>query len=238
MVLRGRLTRFGSAGSVTVWTLLIVLPLWVVGCPKGETPAEVVEESVTVAVVTEETPSAAAEHYFVYEGEDPAYMTLNTKPWSTIFVDGKKAGNTPKKRMSIEPGEHEVILACGPCEEVQKKTLVFNVKAGETYTSVKSVFGDGVDADEVEGAGGAAEPAQPYRESDQAYLTLNAKPWSRIYLDGKLVGHTPKNRFAIVPGEHEVLLQCGPCGEEQEKTLRFTVAAGETYTSVKNVFEP
>jgi hypothetical protein len=78
----------------------------------------------------------------------------------------------------------------------------------------------------------------PGTTGDPAYMTINAKPWATIYLDGKLVGNTPKKKHEITPGAHTVVLKCGPCSEPQEQTLTFTVNPGDTYVNVRNEFTP
>ena len=85
-----------------------------------------------------------------------------------------------------------------------------------------------------------AEPitAEPVTTGEPAYMTINAKPWATIYLDGKLVGNTPKKKHEITAGAHTVILKCGPCAEPQEETLTFTVSPGETYVNVRNEFTP
>ncbi len=79
---------------------------------------------------------------------------------------------------------------------------------------------------------------EPVATGDPAYMTINAKPWATIYLDGKLVGNTPKKKHEITPGAHTVVLKCGPCSEPQEQTLTFTVNPGDTYVNVRNEFTP
>ena len=71
------------------------------------------------------------------------------------------------------------------------------------------------------------------------FLVVGASDWrTTAWLDGNLLGNTPKKRVEIPSGSHTVLLKCGPCAEPQEKTLTFSVKAGETYTSVRNEFQP
>ncbi len=83
-----------------------------------------------------------------------------------------------------------------------------------------------------------AEVNDPAEGGGTAYMTINAKPWATIYLDGVLVGNTPRKKLEITAGAHTVLLKCGPCSVPQETELNFSVAAGETYVNVRNEFTP
>ena len=69
-----------------------------------------------------------------------------------------------------------------------------------------------------------------------AYLTVNSKPWSTVYLDGAMLRNTPVKDYEIKSGKHTLLLRCGNCTPPQEKTISFEVASGKTYTSVRNEF--
>ena len=79
---------------------------------------------------------------------------------------------------------------------------------------------------------------EPVATGEPAFMTINAKPWATIYLDGVLVGNTPKKKHEITSGSHTVLLKCGPCAVPQEQTLSFTVQPGDTYVNVRNEFNP
>jgi len=78
----------------------------------------------------------------------------------------------------------------------------------------------------------------PVVSDEPSFMTINAKPWATIYLDGVLVGNTPKKKYEITAGSHTVLLKCGPCSEPQEQSLSFTVQPGDTYVNVRNEFTP
>lgn len=37
-------------------------------------------------------------------------LSINTNPWSVVFIDGKKVGNTPLMRVPVTAGRHEITL--------------------------------------------------------------------------------------------------------------------------------
>jgi len=46
----------------------------------------------------------------VVDENAPGYLTLNTKPWAKVSIDGKPFGSTPLFKMKLAPGRHEVRL--------------------------------------------------------------------------------------------------------------------------------
>ena len=91
------------------------------------------------------------------------------------------------------------------------------------------------------GAVDPAEPAEPAEPADEegavSYVTINTYPWSAITLDGRPMGNTPRSRMEIPPGEHHLILRCGPCATSQERTHDFTIAPGQTHNVVGIRFE-
>lgn len=70
-----------------------------------------------------------------------------------------------------------------------------------------------------------------------AFMTLDTAPRAAVSLDGELIGNTPLRKYAIEPGDHEVVLECVPCPVAQSRTLTFTVEPREIYTNEATVFE-
>ncbi len=69
-----------------------------------------------------EAPAAAA------GGE--AFLNINSLPASTVVLDGKPLGPTPKLKISVSPGSHTVLFV--NAEQSLKKSITVEVKAGET----------------------------------------------------------------------------------------------------------
>jgi serine/threonine-protein kinase len=68
-----------------------------------------------------ETPAAAT-------GE--AFLNINSLPASTVVLDGKPLGPTPKLKVSVSPGSHTILFV--NAEQSLKKSISVEVKAGET----------------------------------------------------------------------------------------------------------
>ena len=41
----------------------------------------------------------------------PGYLSINSRPWAELSVDGQVVGNTPQVRVRVMPGRHHVLLA-------------------------------------------------------------------------------------------------------------------------------
>jgi serine/threonine-protein kinase len=61
-------------------------------------------------------------------------LNLNSLPASSVVLDGKPLGNTPKKGISVPAGQHTVIFV--NAEEGLKKSMQVTVAAGETKTVI------------------------------------------------------------------------------------------------------
>ncbi len=73
------------------------------------------------AVVEEARPATAA--------AEPAFLSVNTDPWSYVEVDGQRLGPTPQLRKELAPGRHRLRLH-NPSEDLER-TIVVDVSPGE-----------------------------------------------------------------------------------------------------------
>jgi hypothetical protein len=63
-----------------------------------------------------------------------AFLTMNSIPPSTCFLDGKSLGSTPKVHVTVKPGPHTVKFV--DADDGLTKTVVVSVGAGETKAAV------------------------------------------------------------------------------------------------------
>jgi hypothetical protein len=64
-------------------------------------------------------------------------------------------------------------------------------------------------------------------------LTLGAKPWAQVTIDGEKRPDTPLVRFPLAAGAHTVRLNCPPTGRELK--FQITVVAGEEVRRVADL---
>ena len=62
-------------------------------------------------------------------------LRVNSRPWSEVFVDGRKVGTTPQLAINLTPGRHKVRLVNS--QFAVSKNLDVDVKAGESVTRVE-----------------------------------------------------------------------------------------------------
>ncbi|RKH03691.1 serine/threonine protein kinase [Corallococcus praedator] len=132
-----------------------------------------------------------------------ATLTVVTRPWAEVFVDGQSRGYTPRIReVRLSPGTHRLRFDNPLCEPVEE---VLQVAAGETVSRNLSL-----------------------RVLD-AEVTLVAPVAARIFVDGVEVGVAPlRGPLKLAHGAH-VLSARGPGG----LVLRQTVdAVAGTRTTV------
>jgi serine/threonine-protein kinase len=83
-----------------------------------------------------------------------------------------------------------------------------------------------------------AAPARPPRRAarvDSARLFVNASPWGALYLDGELIGNTPKANLAVAPGVHVIRVERD--GFEPFE-VEFEVTEGEEMRMTDIVLKP
>ena len=83
----------------------------------------------------------------------------------------------------------------------------------------------------------AGDPGVTASSSATAYISVNARPWASVYLDGEFLGTTPLKNREIPPGNHSLRLDCGRCSGSQQRTYSFTVDPSGTYTAPLTEFE-
>jgi hypothetical protein len=121
----------GSSSATTSTTTAVKAPTFVApvqpAAPKepvaAKEPAAPKEPVAAKEPATAKTPPAAAAG-----GE--CFLNINSRPASTVLLDGKPLGPTPRVKVSVTPGTHTVLFV--NAEESLKKSVSVTVAAGET----------------------------------------------------------------------------------------------------------
>lgn len=92
--------------------------------PAATTPAEKPEPAAKTEPAAKKEPAQPA----AAGGE--AFLNINSLPASTVVLDGKPLGPTPKIKVSVTPGAHTIMFV--NAEQSLKKSITVDVKAGET----------------------------------------------------------------------------------------------------------
>lgn len=67
-------------------------------------------------------------------------------------------------------------------------------------------------------------------------LRINSRPWSQVFVDGRLIGNTPQMNVSLSAGRHQVTL-VNPDFSIRH-TINVTIAAGETVTRIVDLPMP
>jgi len=82
---------------------------------------------------------------------------------------------------------------------------------------------------------GSPAPAAGAAETGSATLFVNATPWGQVFVDGTLIGNTPRANIALTAGSHTIRVSRSGFAT-WERTIR--VAAGETVRFTDIVLTP
>ncbi|WP_164019754.1 serine/threonine-protein kinase [Pyxidicoccus trucidator] len=161
-----------------------------VSLPPEATPTGT-QEHTTPSPPRAEAPPAEAQGY--------ATLTVMTRPWAEVFVDGQSRGYTPRVReVRLSPGTHRLRFDNPLCDVVEE---VIDVAAGEAVSR---------------------EVVLQVRKAD---VTIIAPAGARLFIDGVEVGVAPlPGPVSVTHGEH-VLSARGPGGDVLRQD--FEAVAGE-----------
>jgi hypothetical protein len=152
----------------------------------------------------------------------PGTLTLDTVPWTSVSVDGVRVGTTPLFRAELPAGPHTLTLQ----NEGRGIAVVEEVVIEEgRHHKLKLLLA----TDEKETLLASARPEDAgdlacLHEHDLAFISVVTMPWSRVWIDGHLVGMTPLFQQKVRAGAHALRFK-GPGGEIV--STRVLVEAGE-----------
>lgn len=194
------------------------------GVPEVELRPEV---AAAVDRVVEE-PAAAVQPSRVFVTSEPT--------GATIYVDGEMRGTAPLQ-LDLPPGTHDfeaeldgyasarVTIVASAGEQVSVALAL-----GETARPIARTSMERETRMRTEARSQMREPS-----SELGYLVINTMPWSRVYIDGQLVGTTPIGRHRIAAGSHRVRLRTA---EGHERVITVDVRAGQTSRVVVRLDRP
>jgi serine/threonine-protein kinase len=127
------------------------------------------------------------------------FLSLSAQPKGEVFLARRSLGRTPLEGVRLPAGTHTLTLRAPGTGD---HTFTVTIVAGQQTTRQIQI--------------------------GQGTLRVNAIPWARVYLDGRMLDVTPLKPLKVVAGPHTVeLVFPGPKGEQRHR-VRVTVRAGET----------
>jgi hypothetical protein len=169
--------------------------------------------------------SVAGHDEAVCPAPQPAFVSMATTPWTVVLIDGVRVGTTPLFRLPVAPGPHVVDFINEAAGVVGREEVVLQEAELRKLKLIFVTAQERTELDESRAAAAVHHDECVTTDGDRALLSVDVKPWARVFVDGRLVGSTPLFRYPIRPGTHHVRLE-GPGGENT--ALRFDAAAAET----------
>ena len=77
------------------------------------------------------------------------------------------------------------------------------------------------------------EPAAAAGGGGNGTLRINSKPWSQVFIDGKLIGNTPQMNVSLPEGAHRVTLVNPEFS--LKKSVTINIKPGQTETQIINL---
>lgn len=143
-------------------------------------------------------PAAAASLRAVPAGALSGWVRIDVPASMRIVEEGRLLGTTDVDRLMLPVGEHRLDLTS---DELRFSTQqVVMVTAGETVTVPIRL------------------PTVP--------LSINARPWAEVWVDGERLGDTPLGNVLRPIGRHTVVLRHPELGERRESVLLTTAQPG------------
>ena len=108
-----------------------------------------------------------------------------------LYEQGRLLGTTSVDRLMLSTGRHDIEIVSEPL--AYRATRNVQVFPGRVSTIAVSV--------------------------PNGVVSLNAKPWANVFMDGQSLGETPIGNLSIAAGQHEVLFRHPQLGERRETAV-------------------
>jgi len=148
----------------------------------ADTPAIVQAESTVVSTIVDTVPliesslPVSQDFTEVIESPEPARLTIIARPWANITIDGEDAGVTPLGTLELPAGQHEIVFRHESYPFIHREV---DLKAGLLDTLAVDFM------------------------VENARISLSAKPWGYLWLNGDSIGLLPrKDPVWLPPGRH------------------------------------
>jgi serine/threonine-protein kinase len=102
--------------------------------PRPQPAATAAADKTEKPAATADKPAATADKPAPAAAGGEAFLNINSIPASSVVLDGKPIGNTPKVKISVTPGTHTVLFVNS--EQGLKKSITVSVAAGETKPAI------------------------------------------------------------------------------------------------------
>jgi hypothetical protein len=129
----------------------------------------------------------------------PGSLTLSTVPWTMVYLDGVLVGSTPLFQLAVAAGDHQLALV----NEARGVDVAEDITIDEGRAHKLKLLLAAEQAPETL-LDNASHPAEVecVDDEDAGFVSVQTTPWSKVWLNGKLVGVTPLFQQRVRAGEH------------------------------------
>lgn len=164
-----------------------------------------------------DTPSAKR----TPERQRDGYLVLDSRPRAQIIIDslfiGKRTPVSSRERIALRPGRHDVSLVVNQ----KAYTFIIDIPEDQEIRIRKTLLESGLDK----------------TDPDPGFLTVRSKPRAEVQIDGWRTGMktplTSRNRLALEPGTHSVVLKIG----SRSFASNIQITSGREMSLVKDLSE-
>jgi len=162
----------------------------------------------------------------------PGTLTVDTSPWTVVSVDGVLIGTTPLFRAELAAGPHTLAFT----NEARGVAVVEEVVIEEgRHHKLKLLLAPDDKETLLSARQDDAADLACIDEEEAGFISVQTTPWSRVWIDGRLVGVTPLFQQKVRAGAHALRFK-GPAG--QVLSTRVQVGAGEVLKVALPLPEP
>lgn len=151
----------------------------------------------------------------------PGTLTVDTSPWTMVSVDGVPIGTTPLYRVELPAGPHTLTFE----NEARGIAVLEDIVIEEgRHHKLKLLLAPDNKETLLAARAGHAGDLLCVDDDEAAFLTIQTTPWSRVWIDGRLVGVTPLFQQKVRAGARALRFK-GPAG--QVLSIPVLVGPGE-----------
>jgi hypothetical protein len=161
-------------------------------------------------------------------------VSLESKPWADVWIDGRRAGSSPLNDLPISCGMHEIVFTSR--ELGVERRISLTLHPGETVKRVVDL--ETSSPSPAAGEGGVPPPPAPVvgrPARSECRLSLGSRPWAEVWIDGRRVGVTPLVSLPVRCGKHELLFFSRETNVEHRETI--VVPEGQSVKKVITLVE-
>ena len=176
----------------------------------------------TETTPTEETTPAPTEVLPAVEPGELGSLTVRTEPpGATVLFDGEALpGTTPLMAGDLAPGTYPVVVSLAGRETYASDVTIVAGERASIEPNLREVSAARRGRRRASPPTPMMEEAAMVAESaGRGTLSVNTRPWSKVYVGGELLGTTPIGRAAVGAGSVRVRL-VDRDGNEHQRTVR------------------